>query len=172
MPEGLFYTNQPGAGLQMQPVAPTAASQNWLGPVSSGFGFASDILQAASLRSSSRNMRKVAKQLWEMAAQAMEQGIETGRDITHRGAETIGTMTATFGKSGSLLEGSPLLTLADETREIELNIARAIEQGRIRSEAYKFQARQAGKAAHSLKMASNAAAIMAPIKTIGSFGGL
>jgi hypothetical protein len=47
-----------------------------------------------------------------MAAQALEEGFQTGIDIEHRGQEVLGTMTATFGKSGSLLEGSPLLVRA------------------------------------------------------------
>jgi hypothetical protein len=89
-----------------------SAFQKWLGPISKSLTLASGIFQAAQLFKATGSYRSQARQYRRMAAQALEEGFQTGIDIEHRGQEVLGTMTATFGKSGSLLEGSPLLVRA------------------------------------------------------------
>jgi len=123
---------------------------NWdsmLGPMSKGLNMVSGLFDAANLFSASKTQKASARQFRQMAAQALEQGFQTSCAIPAEGAEQIGEMTAAFGKSGTLLEGSPLLALADEQNTIEMSMARAIEQGRIQYQAYRWQARQAEKAA-------------------------
>jgi hypothetical protein len=127
----------------------TSAANPWIGPVSQGLSMVSGLAEAMNLFSGSKKYKDSAKQLRLQAGQAFEQGVETGRDIQHEGEEVKGEMMAAFGKSGTLLEGSPLLALADTTREIERNVGRAIEQGRIEQQALLYQARQADKAAQS-----------------------
>jgi len=126
--------------------------ETWLGPVSRGLTLASGIFQAAQLFKASGSYRSQARQYRRMAAQALEEGFQTGIAIEHRGQEGLGTMTATFGKSGSLLEGSPLLVLADTTARIQQNVERAVRQGRIEYAAYMRAARQAKRAASSSKI--------------------
>src|SRR5512146_2481597 len=140
---------EPGASA----LTPDFDWKSMYGPVSKSLNAASGIFDAAATFSAGRNLKASASQFKLMARQAMAQGIETGRDITHEGAEAVGSMTAAFGKSGTLLEGSPLLALADTGREIETNISRAIEQGRIQYQAYMWQAKQAEKAAKGFDVA-------------------
>jgi len=144
-----------------------------LGPMSKGLNMVSGLFDAANLFSASKTQKASARQFRQMAAQALEQGFQTSFDIQDEGAEQIGEMTAAFGKSGTLLEGSPLLALADEQNTIEMSMARAIEQGRIQQQAYLFQARQAEKAAKGSIMggiAKIAGVVAAPFTGGASLG--
>lgn len=126
-----------------------SAFQKWLGPISKSLTLASGIFQGAQLLKASGSYRDQYRQYRQMAAQALEEGFQTGIDIERQGQEVLGTMTAAFGKSGSLLEGSPLLVLADTTARIQQNVERVIQQGRIEQLAYLRAARRAKKAASS-----------------------
>lgn len=123
-----------------------------LGPISRGLFMASGLFEAANLFGASSQYTKNYRQLKVQAAQALEQGFQTGMDVAREGKQITGEMTAAFGKSGSLLEGSPLLTLVDTTRNIERDVSRAIEQGRIQQQALLYQARQMKKAAKGSKL--------------------
>jgi len=127
-------------------------SNSLLGPISRGLFMASGLFEAAGMFGASSKQTKNYRQLKVQAGQALEQGFQTGMDVAREGEQVLGEMTAAFGKSGSLLEGSPLLTLVDTTRSIEKDVARAIEQGRIQQQALLYQARQMKKAASSSKL--------------------
>ena len=123
-----------------------------LGPISKGLGMASGVFGGLNMLQASGSYRSQARQYESMAGQALEQGFQTGIDLSREGTEVLGEMTAAFGKQGSLLEGSPLLVLADTTADINRNVARAIEQGRIDQQAYLRMAKQAKKAAKGSKL--------------------
>jgi len=112
----------------------------------------SGLFEAANMFSAAGKQRDQAQQYRLKGQQALAQGIEIGRDITREGADVLGSMTTAFGKSGTLLEGSPLLALADTQTQIERNIARAIEQGRIAKADYDRQAEAAAKAARGSQL--------------------
>jgi hypothetical protein len=136
-------------------IAPYVAKESFdwesmFGPLSTGLQTASGLFGAASKFASAGNLRGTEGQFKLMARQALEQGFQESIDITHAGRETLGAMTSQFGKSGTLLAGSPLLALADQAREIELSATRAVRQGRIQQQAYLYQARQAHKAAEGM----------------------
>jgi hypothetical protein len=118
-----------------------------LGPISSGLNMFGGAMDSINMFMAANNYRNQAGNLRTQAAQALEQGFTTGIDIQHEGGEALGEMTVAFGKSGTLLEGSPLLALADTTREIEKNVGRAIQQGRIEQQALIWQAENAERAA-------------------------
>jgi hypothetical protein len=132
--------------------SPKGMFTDWLGPISKGLTLASGIFQGAQLLKASGSYRDQYRQYRQAAAQVLEQGFQTGIDIERQGREVLGTMTAAFGKSGSLLEGSPLLVLADTTARIQQNVERVIQQGRIEQLAYLRAARRAKKAASSAKL--------------------
>lgn len=133
--------------------APAGESTNsMLGPISKGLGIASGVFDALNSFHAAGSYRSQARQYKHMAEQALQQGFEEGKDIFLEGKEVLGEMTAAFGKSGTLLEGSPLLTLADTGRNIEKNMLRAIRQGRINQQAYLNLAKQAADAAKSSKI--------------------
>lgn len=142
-----------GAAGMMGQIPQPSAWQSMLGPVSQGLNIFSGVLGAIGDFKAAGSLRSQARQYKLMGQQALEQGFQTGIDISKEGEEVTGTMTAMFGKSGSLLEGSPLLVLADTQTKIDRDIARVIEQGRIQKAAYDWQARQAKKAAKSAKTA-------------------
>ena len=124
-----------------------------LGPISRGLGFASGVFDALKSFQAARMYKGQAKQYKLQAAQAKEAGFQTGMDIQREGNQVLGEMTVAFGKSGSLLEGSPLLVIADTTQEIQRGIGRAIEQGRIEEQAYLHMAKQAKQAGKAAKLA-------------------
>lgn len=123
-----------------------------LGPISKGLNMASGVFSGLNMFQASGSYRSQVRQYKVKAAQSLEQGFQTGMDLSREGTEVLGEMTAAFGKQGSLLEGSPLLALADTQTDIDRNVARAIEQGRIEQAAYLRMARQAKKAASSSKL--------------------
>jgi hypothetical protein len=122
-----------------------------LGPISSGLHLVQGLFDAANMFSAGKALQGQAGQYRVLAAQALKQGFATGIDIRREGKEIVGEMTAAFGKSGSLLEGSPLLVLADTQTQIERNAGRAIEQGRIQQQAYLWEAAEAERAAEQAK---------------------
>ena len=122
-----------------------------LGPISSGLNLVGGLFKAASLFSQSSGLTKDYREMRRRAAQRLEQGFETARDIQHEGAGVVGQMTAQFGKSGTLLEGSPLLVLADTQSEIERGMSRTIEQARIDYEAMMYQAKKLKREAKEAK---------------------
>lgn len=143
-----------GAGLSLNPPGLfDSAGNSWLGPVSRGLTLASGIFQGAQLFKAGGSYRSQARQFEQLARLALEQGFQTGIDIEREGQQIVGSMTTMFGKSGSLLEGSPLLVLADTQAKIHENVERAIRQGRIEYAAYMRQARQLKRAAKSSKIA-------------------
>lgn len=125
----------------------TAYQTDWRGAVSSGTSIFSGILGIIEGFENAKALRESEQALKKAAEQAMGQSRGMARDIYHEGEEFKGAMSTAFGKSGTLMEGSPLLALADTQAEIERNIARAIEQGRIEREALLFQAKQAHRQA-------------------------
>jgi hypothetical protein len=127
--------------------------RSWLGPVSKGLTLASGIFEAAQLFKAGGSYRSQARQFERQARLALEQGFQTGIDIEREGQQIVGSMTAIFGKSGSLLEGSPLLALADMQSRVHENVERVVRQGRIEYAAYMRQARQLKRAAKSSKIA-------------------
>ncbi len=137
----------PAAFHQMTTGSPEFDWNGMLGPVSKGLNIFGGIADAVNMFGAAGAQKGSAKQLRLQAGQALEQGFQTGMDVYGEGQEVLGEMTAAFGKSGSLLEGSPLLVLADTTRKIERDIMRSIQQGRIQQQALLVQARQAEKAA-------------------------
>lgn len=120
--------------------------------IETGLPYAGAMLNFVSEMGKAKEYKLLEKSLKQRAQQAMQQGIEQGRDISDEGTAFLGEMTTIFGKSGTLLEGSPLLALADTTREIEKNVMRSIEQGRREKEALDFQARQAKRAGYMTKV--------------------
>lgn len=141
------------------------------GGMSKGMGIAQNIFETADLYHKAKAIHSEYRNLQRMAQQALDQGFQTGMDIGREGAEFTGEMTAAFGKSGTLLEGSPLLVLADTQAKIEQNVARAILDARIRySELYR-QARKAKKAAKWAKRSANIKVVDTVIKAIASIYG-
>lgn len=141
-------------GMESPGYSPPAAFdwKSMLGPISGGLGLAKTGFDALNMFGAAKNSKRQAGQLRVQAAQALEQGFGTGIDIAHEGNAFLGEMTTAFGKSGTLLEGSPLLALADTTREIERNVNRAIQQGRIDQQALLWQAKNAERAARGAKL--------------------
>jgi len=127
--------------------------RSWLGPVSKGLTLASGIFEAAQLFKAGGSYRSQARQFERQARLALEQGFQTGIDIEREGQQIVGSMTAIFGKSGSLLEGSPLLALADMQSRVHENVERVVRQGRIEYAAYMRQARHLRRAGKSSKIA-------------------
>jgi hypothetical protein len=154
MPDTFNYYD-PGTGkIEMGTIggggAPDAGGfkfDSLFGPVSKGLGLASGLLEASGMFEQAGQYGASAKQYEKMAAQALEQGFQTGMDIAHEGEQLQGEMMTAFGKSGTLMEGSPLLAMADTGREIERNVLRAIRQGRINQQRMLYAAEQARKAA-------------------------
>ncbi len=143
------------AGFEKLQVAPLGQGlfdkegRSWLGPVSKGLTLASGIFEAAQLFKAGGSYRSQARQFEQRARLALEQGFQTGIDIQREGRQITGAMTAIFGKSGSLLEGSPLLVLADTQARVHENVERVVRQGRIEYAAYMRQARHLRRAAKS-----------------------
>lgn len=131
---------------------PSNVFSDWLGPVSKGLTLAGSILGGVNMFQASGNLKSQASQFRQRAALALEQGFQTGIDIQQEGDQVLGTMTATFGKSGSLLEGSPLLVIADTQNRIQQNVERVIQQGRIEQAAFLRTARQLEKQARGAKL--------------------
>lgn len=134
------YNMQPPAGWQ----APSADAYktSWQGQLSNSMPIIGGMMGFIEGWENSKALKQSERALKQAAAQAAEQGIETAMDIADEGEEVKGSMLAAFGKQGTLLEGSPLLALADTQTKIETNIARAIRQGQIEREALLFQAKQ------------------------------
>ncbi len=140
-----------------------AAQSPYAGSISSSLPLFGGMLGFVQGFEGAFEYERQAKLLKKQAWYARERGFQTGIDIADEGAEIKGAMTAAFGKTGTLLEGSPLLALADTQTEIERNIALAIEQGRIESESLLWQARQAHRAANSSRWGGVA-------KLVGNWG--
>lgn len=147
MPTGIYESFTAG-GLRNQPFD----FNSLLGPISSGLTMASGVFDALNSFQAAKGYKSQYRQLKLQAQQALEAGFQTGMDIQREGDQVVGEMTAAFGKSGSLLEGSPLLVLADTNMAIERSVGRAIEQGRIEQQAYLRMARQAKKASKNAKL--------------------
>ncbi len=124
----------------------------WLGSVSRGLTMASGILGGVQSFQASGGLKDQARQYEQRAAQVLEEGFQSGMDIDREGKRFLGSMTAAFGKSGSLLEGSPLLALVDTEEAIQKDVERAIQQGRIEQAAYLEYARQLRKAARKKRL--------------------
>lgn len=132
--------------------APTKLSK-MLGPISAGLNLVSGIMGYEQMRGMAAGYRAQEKHLLAQAEQVMRQGYETSRDVRREGEEFLGTMTAIFGKSGTLFEGSPMLVELDVKRKIERNVERIIEQARIQRDALRYEAKQARRASRSAKKA-------------------
>lgn len=133
--------------------SPTQSNNaSWFGPISKGLTLASNLVGAFSMFEASGSYKNQARQFERMGEQVLDEAFTQGIDIQREGRQITGTMTAMFGKSGSLLEGSPLLVLADTSARIQENIDRTIQQGRILQAQYLEKARQARKAARSAKL--------------------
>ena len=119
------------------------------GSISRGMTMASGIMGAFEGFRAAGGYREQARQHEDRAELALQQGFEQGIDIQREGRQITGSMTAMFGKSGTLLEGSPLLVLADANERIRENVERTIRQGRILQSEYLATARSLRKAARS-----------------------
>ena len=62
-------------------------------------------------------------------------------------ARVMGDQAARFGASGVAMEGTPLLVMADQARQSELEALAIRNQGKTASEGYKAEASQYSKAA-------------------------
>lgn len=139
--------------------------KSMFGPLSKGLPFVGDILGGIGSFQAAQGMKVQAQQMERSGMQALEQGFQTSFDLQREGTAVLGEMTVAFGKSGTLLEGSPLLALADTQSQIERNVGRAIEQGRIEKAAFDAQAKALRKQASQAKIAGVAG-------IVGGFGDL
>lgn len=139
------------------------------GPISGGLQIAQGIMGFETQRKIASGYKAQSKQLTQLGREALEQGFDTAIDLHRAGEETLGEMTAAFGKSGSLMEGAPLLVLADTRAKIERNRQRVIEQARRTQREYDRLAKEARKAEKAAKK-SGFAGLGKAIG--GAFGGL
>lgn len=142
------YTGRPA-----NPVAPNEPPSPIFGQISQGLNLASGLFQAWDSFQMASGYRDSYRALKRQALEALEQGYQTGIDIRREGEDILGEMTATFGKSGATLSGSPLLVLQETTDRIEENIDRAIKAGKIRYRALYKEARKMKKAESRAKIA-------------------
>ena len=159
----LLNTAKPAIGL------PTQSPKKFdfgslVGPISKGFAVVGGVFDALAGFEAAGSYRSQARQYKRAGRQALEQGFTSGMDIAREGAGLTGSMLAGFGKSGSLMEGSPLLVMADTQYKIDEDIRRVIEQGRILKADYDYKAKQAKKAAKAAKRSGIAG-------IVGSIGG-
>lgn len=153
----MAYGDYAGGGtmeLKKAGIAPSAGGlqfSNLLGPISQGLNLAQGLFQAAGLFSAASRQTSSYRALRALAPQVRDRYFAAAIDIEEEGRGVLGTMTAQFGKSGSLLEGSPLLVLADSARKIEDDVVRTMNQGRIEMANMLYEARQMKKAAKSTK---------------------
>ncbi len=134
------------------------------GPISMGLNIASGLFRAEGLRKRASGYHDDYKGLMLRSSQVIEQGFQAGMDIEREGHETLGTMTAMFGKSGTLFEGSPLLAELDLVRSVERNRLRVMEEALIESAALYREAKKA-------KQAARAAQKAATTEIVGAVGG-
>jgi len=139
-------------GYTGSPSNPTAPKFDWLGPVSKGLAIAGGVMDVMSWSSRKSEAADSARALRRQAVQVREQSFLDAIDIGHMGHEIMGTQTAVFGKSGAAMEGTPLAVLADTANQVDDNIARTIEQGRIAHAAYMRQARKMKRAEKGSKL--------------------
>jgi hypothetical protein len=122
---------------------------DWMGPLSKGLTLASGILSGINSFGVAQQYRGNANQLKIRAGQALEQGFQSGIDLSREGAEVLGSMSTAFGKSGTLMEGSPLLVMADTISRINQNVSRTIQQARLERVALLAEARRMERASRS-----------------------
>ncbi len=146
-------------GLNRGITTPAKPKTNWHGPVSRGLTVASGIFDSLNLFDTSKQWGSSARALERQAVQVREQSFVTAIDVADQGKDVMAAQTTAFGKSGSALEGSPLAVLADTANEIDTNVERVIEQGRIQYAAYMKQARRMKRAEKSSKLGGTLSAI-------------
>lgn len=133
--------------------------EKMLGTVSKGLNLMSGMFQAADWFAKASAQTGSYRALRRRAYGVRERYYQTARDMAEEGHEVLGEMTAGFGTSGSLMEGSPLLTMLDTTRKIERNVQRTVQQGDIEFEQMMYEAKQMKKAAKSAKTMGTISAI-------------
>ena len=121
------------------------------GTISKGLNLATGIFQAAGLFNQAATFASHGRALAQNARLALEQGFQTAIDIREEGRDILGAQQAVFAKQGTLLEGSPLLILAETSRRIERNAQRAVKQARLQSIELNRQARAAKRAERRAK---------------------
>lgn len=129
--------------------AKTSGGFGIYGPISGALQIAQGVMGYETQRQRASGFGDTADELLRAGRLALEQGLETAIDIGRAGESFVGEITAAFGKSGSLLEGSPLLVLADTQAKIERNMQRVIDQAREAYRQYYLQAKKAKKAEKS-----------------------
>jgi hypothetical protein len=113
--------------------------------------------QTDALRAQAKGYEYQEKYYLEQGARALKQAYETAQDVAIEGQAEMGEMTAAFGKQGSLLEGSPLLVIAEAVDRIFKNTSRIIEQGWADYRSYFWAYRTAHMNKEAVQSAETAA---------------